>query len=166
MRLGRSKGVTVTISPYHQGCEPTAGHKTVSYFARLASLREAHAQGAFEAIWLTHDERLAEGAISSLFVVENERVLTPPLDIPVLPGITRAAVIELAVELGIPVREQELKLEDLLQADEAFLTNTLMELVPVVRVAREPIGSEKPGETTLQLLDAYRALVKQECAHA
>lgn len=162
-----TKGVTVLVSGYRQGgADPTAGHKTTSYFARLASLREAHARGAFEALWLTYDDHLAEGAISSVFLVQNERLLTPPLDTPVLPGITRATVIELAVELGIPIREQALRLEDLLGADEAFLTNSLMELVPVVRVGREPIGSEKSGETTAQLYAAYGDLVERECAHA
>jgi branched-chain amino acid aminotransferase len=162
-----TKGVTVVVAEYRQSRhDPTAGHKTTSYFARLASLREAHAVGAFEALWFTHDERLAEGAISSVFLVRRDKLLTPPLDTPVLPGITRATVIELAVELGIPVREQELTLEDLLEADEVFLTNSLMELVPVVRVGREPIGSEKPGETTAQLYAAYGRLIEQECACA
>ena len=162
-----TKGVTVLVSEYRQnGEDPTVGHKTTSYFSRLASLRQAHAHGAFEALWLTPDERLAEGAISSVFLVEGQRLLTPPLDTPVLPGITRATVIELAVELGIPVREQELRLAELLEADEAFLTNSLMELIPVVRVGREPIGSEKPGETTAELHAAYGRLAEQECAHA
>ncbi|MFQ5806420.1 MAG: aminotransferase class IV [Phycisphaerae bacterium] len=162
-----TKGVTVLVSGYRQGeHEPTVGHKTTSYFGRLASLREAHARGAFEALWFTYDERLAEGAISSVFLVRNEQLVTPPLDAPVLPGITRATVIELAVELGVPVRERALTLNDLLEADEVFLTNSLMELVPVVRVGREPIGSEKPGETTAQLHEAYLRLVERECADA
>ncbi len=162
-----TKGVTVLVSDYRQGPhDPTAGHKTTSYFARLASLRAAHARGAFETLWFTYDDQLAEGAISSIFLVQSERLLTPPLDTPVLPGITRATVIELAVELGIPVREQALVLKDLLEADEVFLTNSLMELIPVVRVGREPIGAEKPGETTAQLYRAYRGLVERECADA
>lgn len=162
-----AKGVTVLVSGYRQGeHDPLAGHKTTSYFARLASLREAHARGAFEVLWFTEDRHLAEGAISSVFLVESERLLTPPLDTPVLPGITRATVIELAVELGIPVREQALTVDDVLQADEVFLTNSLMELVPVVRVERAAIGNEKPGETTLQLLGAYRGVVERERANA
>jgi branched-chain amino acid aminotransferase len=162
-----TKGVTVLVSDYRQGKhDPAAGHKTTSYFGRLASLREAHARGAFEALWFTYDDQLAEGAITSVFLVQNERLLTPPLDTPVLPGITRATVIDLAVELAIPVREQALTLRDLLEADEVFLTNSLMELVPVVRVGREPIGAEKPGETTAQLYRAYRTLVERECADA
>ena len=132
----------------------------------MAALRAAHARGAFEAIWQTYDNHLAEGSISSLFIVREQRLLTPPLDTPVLPGITRAAVIELAVALAIPVREQVLSLQDLLDADEAFLTNSLMEIVPVVRVEREPIGTEKPGETTAQLYEAYGELIERECFHA
>lgn len=161
-----TKGVTVLVSDYRQSRhDPLAGHKTISYFARLASLREAHARGAFEALWLSDEGHVAEGAISSIFAVRGERLLTPPLDTPVLPGITRAAVIELAVDLGIPVREEELRIEDLLSADEAFLTNSLMELVPVVRVGREAIGGEKPGDTARQLDEAYGRLVERECAH-
>jgi len=159
-----TKGVTVLVPGYRQGPhEPTAGHKTTSYFGRLASLRAAHARGAFEALWLTHDDHVAEGAISSVFVVAGEQLLTPPLETPVLPGITRAAVIELAHGLGIPVREKALPLNAVLEADEMFLTNSLMELIPVVRVGREPIGNERPGDTTLRLLDAYRRLVQREC---
>jgi len=160
-----TQGVTVLISDYCQpATEPTTGHKTTSYFGRLAALRAAHAQTAFEALWLTEDGRLAEGSISSVFLVQGERLVTPPLDTPVLPGITRATVMELAVELAIPVREQELNEADLLNADEVFLTNSLMEIMPVVRVGREPIGTEKPGEITAQLYEAYGNLIDRECA--
>lgn len=161
-----SKGVTVLASDYRQSRrDPLAGHKTTSYFARLAALREAHRRGVFEALWFTENGRLAEGAISSVFLVARDTLLTPPLDTPVLPGITRAVVIELARELGIPVREPALTINDLLEADEAFLTNSLMELVPVVRVERAAIGTEKPGPITMRLLEAYRKLVERERAH-
>lgn len=162
-----TEGVTVLVPGYRQGGDdPTAGHKTIAYFSRLASLRQAHAGGAFEALWLTYDDHVAEGAISNVFVVRDERLLTPGRDTPVLPGITRAAVIELAVALGIPVREQALTQKDLIDADEVFLTNSLMEIVPAVRVGREAIGTERPGETTAQLYQAYGELVERECAYA
>lgn len=158
------KGVTALISNYRQGhADPTVGHKTTSYFARLASLREAHAKGAFEALWFTYDNRLAEGAISSVFLVRGRELLTPPLDTPVLPGITREVVLEIAADLRITARQQMLMLDDLLSADEVFLTNSLMELMPVVRVEREPIGSEKPGEITARIFEAYGDLVEKEC---
>lgn len=158
------QGVTLALSRYHQNAhDPTFGHKTTSYFSRLAALREAHARSAFEALWLTPDGRVAEGSISSVFVVENEQILTPPVDTPVLPGITRAAMIELAVALSMPVREQALTLDELVEADEVFLTNSLMQVMPVVRVERKRIGSEKPGEVTQTLAEAYGALVREEC---
>jgi branched-chain amino acid aminotransferase len=161
------KGVTLLVSRYRQSRhDPIAGHKTTSYFSRLASLREAHARGAAEALWLTDDEHVAEGAISTVFAVHADRLLTPPLETPVLPGITRATVIELAAELGIPVEERPLRLDELQSADEVFLTNSMMEVLPVVRIERTAIGTEKPGEITMQLAQAYRKLVEKECGHA
>lgn len=158
-------GVTVAVSPYRQSVfDPTAGHKTTSYFARLAGLRDAHARQAFEALWFTEDGHLAEGSISNVFIVSDGDVLTPPLETPVLPGITRAAVIELLRSQGVAVVETEMTLEDVLQADEVFLTNSLMEIVPVVRVERERIGNEKPGEVTHRLADGFTDLLQRECA--
>ncbi|MBW7905808.1 MAG: aminotransferase class IV [Phycisphaerae bacterium] len=160
------KGVTLAVSPWRQAPDPTAGHKTTSYFGRLAALRAAHQRGAFEALWLTPDERIAEGSISSLFAVVGDELLTPPLDTPVLPGITRATVLELAAAGGIRYRETPFQLDNLLAADEIFLTNSLMQLMPVVRIERSPIGIEKPGELTLRLLERYRELVARECGDA
>jgi len=158
-----TRGVTAIVSECRQcRSDPTIGHKTTSYFARLASLRVAHLQSAFEALWFTPEGHLAEGAISSVFVVRDEQLLTPPLDTPVLPGITRAAVMELAVEQDIPVREQVLTLDDVLPAEEVFLTNSMIELVPVVRIGRNVIGNEKPGEVTRKLAIAYGELIDRE----
>lgn len=159
-----TKGVTVTLCPYrHNRDDPTAGHKTTSYYARLAALRRAHARSAFESLWFTHDGHLAEGCISTVFVVENERLYTPPLDTPVLPGVTRAAVIEAAEHAGVAVAERPLSPEDVRTADEVFLTSSLMQLVPVVRIERERIGDERPGDITRALSEEYHRLVREEC---
>jgi len=161
------RGVTVVIAACRQqAADPTCGHKTTSYFARLASLRAAHARGAFEALWFTPENYLAEGAISNVFVARGGELFTPPVDTPVLPGITRAVVRELAEARRIAVHERPVTINDLLDADEVFLTNSMMELVPVVRVERSAIGTEKPGEVTQQLRNAYAALVEQECSDA
>ena len=159
-----TKGVTVLASECRQSLsDPTVGHKTTSYFPRLASLRRAHATGAFEVLWLTPDDHLAEGAISNIFVVRNDQLLTPPLETPVLPGITRATVLELAGAIGVPAQEAALTLDDLRGAEEAFVTNSMMELVPVVRLGRERSGNEKPGDLTRALGIAYGHLIDQEC---
>ncbi|MGD8452505.1 MAG: aminotransferase class IV [Phycisphaerae bacterium] len=157
-------GVTLAVSPFRQSTtDPTIPHKTTSYFARLAGLREAHAIGAFETLWLTEDDEVAEGSISSMLAVRGGALWMPPLDTPVLPGITRATVVELAAQRGIAVQESLLTLEELRQSDEIFLANSMMEIMPVVRLDREPIGNEKPGEITSQLAIAYGELVDQEC---
>jgi len=160
------QGVTVTVAELRQNpTDPTTGHKTTSYFARLAALRAAHAQGAFEALWLATDDTVACGSLSSLFVVRDEQLLTPPLDTPIVPGITRATVIELALARDIPVKETPLPLAEVQGADEVFLTSTMSELVPVVRVGRTPIADERPGEMTRDLIIAYGERIDQECAH-
>lgn len=161
------RGARVTISNYRQqGHDPTVGHKTTSYFARLAALREAHAAGALEALWFTLDGKLAEGSISNVFVVRGEQLLTPTLETPILPGITRAAVLKLSKKLNIAANEQDLSIHDLLDADEVFLTNSMMEILPVIRVEKEDVGNARPGETTMRLLAAYRELVQEECGNA
>lgn len=161
------KGVTAVVSAGKQVAgDATFGHKTTSYLARLSALRAATRVGAFEALWFTPEGKLAEGCISSVFVVDDGKLLTPSLSTPVLPGVTRSAVIELAVHMGIPVREDEITMEQLLNADEVFLTSSLMELVPVVRLDRKVIGTEKPGDVARDLAGRYIELVQTECGHA
>ncbi len=160
-----TRGVTALISSYRQSrSDPTAGHKTTSYFGRLAGLREAHNAGAFEAIWLNDEGNIAEGSISSVFMVAGDGLHTPPLDTPVLPGIARATVIELAAAAGVSLQERAITVDELRAADELFLTNSLMEIMPVVRIARDAVGTEKPGELTRQLAEAYSRQIERECA--
>ena len=99
---------------------------------------------------------LAECTQSNLFIVKNGAALTPPLDAGLLPGITREFLFEVGAEIGVPVREQVLRDDDLFGADEAFLTSTTREVVPIVRVDDRTIGSGVPGPITLALLDGYR----------
>ena len=81
---------------------------------------------------------------------------TPPLDAGLLAGITREFLFEVATEIGVPMREQIMHDADLLGADEAFLTSTTREIVPIVRVDDHVVGSGRPGSVTLRLLDAFR----------
>ena len=160
------RGATVVVSRYRQSrFDPTVGHKTTSYFARLAALRGAHAAGALEALWLDDNGQVAEGAVSSVFAVRGGRVHTPALDTPILPGITRAAVLELAAELEVMVEERALAVGDLCAAEEVFLTNSMMEVMPVVSVGGERIGAGRPGEVTRRLAQAYARRVREECGH-
>jgi branched-chain amino acid aminotransferase len=89
-------------------------------------------------------------------------VLTPPVESGCLPGITRAVVLEDAARLGLAAIQQSLSLDELLDADEAFLTNSVMELMPLVRIGEHAIGDGRPGPVTRRLMAAYRELVEAE----
>jgi branched-chain amino acid aminotransferase len=154
------RGMTVHLcTRWRQSAhDPLAGHKTTCYFPRLLALREAQAVGCGESLWFTPDNRLAEGCISNVFAVKGGRLRTPPLDTPVLPGITRAIAMELAAATGIAVDEVPCTVNDLLDADEVFLTNAIMEIMPVTRVERRTLADEKPGPLTGRLARAYAEL--------
>ncbi len=98
----------------------------------------------------------AECTTSNLFIVKNGAALTPPVDAGLLAGITREFLFEIGGELGIPVLEQVLRDDDLFGADEAFLTSTTRELVPIVRVDERVIGGGMPGPVTNTLLEGFR----------
>jgi branched-chain amino acid aminotransferase len=119
------------------------------------AMQEAIRKGAEEAVMRNYRGELAECSQSNLFIVRGGAALTPPLDAGLLPGITRAFVMEIGREIGVPVSDAALQLEDLLGADEAFVTGTTRELTPVVRVDDRVIGSGKPGPITKRLLEAF-----------
>ena len=155
------------LNPY----DMQAGHKTLDYFSRLAALRDANSRGAGEAIWFNVHNYMQSGSISNVFLVKNKQLLTPPTQAEledesiasqtpyprsnVLPGITRGVVLELAREAGIEVQIRGLSIDDLLGADECFLTNSIMEIMPVCRVERKALGAEKPGDLTDKLVMLY-----------
>jgi len=166
------RGITVLIAPPAANpFDPLAGHKAISYWGRLRTLRQAAALGAGEAIWLQITNHLASGAISNLFLVKDGELLTPiargeevhgGLPAPVLPGITREVVIECAEALGISVRKQMLTVEQMLDADEVFLTNSSWHVLPVSKVEKKTIGAGAAGEMTTKLRAAVMVLIEAE----
>ena len=158
-------GIAVVLSRFRQSsADPLAGHKTTNYLPRLLALREAHKLRCREALWFTPGNLVAEGSISNVFVVKDSAVNTPPLDTPVLPGITRAVILEIGREEGMDVRETPLTIDNLLDADEVFITNSGMGVMPVIRVEQRDIGAGKPGPVTRDLMKLYRERVEKECA--
>lgn len=169
------RGMTVQVvdqqklNPY----DVQAGHKTMNYLSRFAALHHAIRAGAHEAIWFNVHNFLQSGSISNIFLVQGNHLLTPPTQsemddlelesaMPhpssnVIPGVTRARVIDEAIGSGIAVHRKALTINDLLSADEVFLTNSLMGVMPVCRVERKAIGSEKPGKLTVMLKEAIEA---------
>ena len=102
------KGVLVVLSPYRQNpAEPIYGHKTTSYFSRILALKLAREKGATEALWFTIDNRLAEGCVSNVFLVKNSILYSPPIDTPVLAGVARKTIFQIASKNSIEFVEKE-----------------------------------------------------------
>jgi branched-chain amino acid aminotransferase len=118
--------------------------------------QQALKRGGFEAVMRNYRGELTECTQSNLFIVQNGVALTPPLESGLLPGITREFVFEIGREAGIEVREQVLRDADLFAAEEAFLTSTTREVLPIVVVDECEIGNGKPGPATLKLLKVFR----------
>jgi D-alanine transaminase len=136
--------------------------KSLSLLAAVMMRREAEDEGAMEAI-LLRDGMVTEGAVSNVFVVAGGEVLTPPKGHLILPGITRELVIRLAGEAGIRVLERRIPVEEMVGADEIWLTSSTREVLPVARLDGAPVGAGAPGPLWRQidgLYQAYKAQVR------
>jgi branched-chain amino acid aminotransferase len=140
--------------------------KSSNLLNNILAVREAQSRGAEEPVLLNHEGFLAEGASTNVFLARGGTVATPPLAAGILAGITREVVLELLPALGIPVREEPLRLDDLRAADEAFMTSTTREVVPVVRVDETPVGDGRPGPLTRRAMEAFRAYGPRHCGEA
>lgn len=132
-----------------------AGAKASNYLPNILALEAARAHGAYEAISLGAGGELLEGSTSNLFVVKGGRVRTPRLSLGILSGITRRVVMRAAGEEGVPLEEALLFPPDLYRADEAFITSSLREMIPVVRADGVAIGDGAPGPLTKRLFAAF-----------
>jgi branched-chain amino acid aminotransferase len=158
------KGVLVVLSPFRQNpADPLCGHKTTSYFSRILTLNLAHQKNAAEALWFTTDNRLAEGCISNVFLVKNSVLYTPLTNTPVLPGVARKTVFEIASQNSIQAVEKDLYINDLLDADEVFLTNVIMQVMPVNGIEKHTVGNGKVGQVTERLRKLFEEFVKEKC---
>lgn len=140
----------------------TAGLKTSAYIDGVMATIEAQQHGADEALFLDTEDHCSEAAASNLFIVRAGALLTPPVSCGALPGITRAAVLEIAAAAGIQAEERAFELDELIAADEALLTNSTRGLAPLVRVGDRAIGDGRPGPVTARLRESYAALVERE----
>lgn len=136
--------------------------KSLNYLNNILAKIEGLQAGCIEALMLNIKGEVAECTGDNIFLVRNGRVLTPPIEAGILEGITRDAVIELAVGLGLDVREIPLTKHDVYIADECFLTGTAAEVVPVVKVDSRTIGDGRPGPITRQLMARFHALTRAE----
>jgi branched-chain amino acid aminotransferase len=152
------QGISVRIASARRNERALATRiKTTSYAESILALREAQAEGYDDAIFLNTYNFVAEASASNIFLCLNGVVVTPAITQGILPGITRAVVLQLAKDVGFSVAEREVSDEELLNSDEVFLTSSLRGIVPVVRVGEDAIGHGTPGTITRQLIKAYES---------
>jgi branched-subunit amino acid aminotransferase/4-amino-4-deoxychorismate lyase len=152
----RKRGVAVVSLPFGPATTSlTAGHKTTAYLPAVVGRIRAQARSAYEGIYTGPDDEVSEGTTSNVFAVQAGRLLTPPLSSGCLPGVTRTLVLRIARSAGVPVREGGLRVRDLTRAEEVFLTGSVAEILPVVRLDGRRIGAGVPGPLTRRIADLY-----------
>ena len=140
-----------------------AEHKVLSYLPGVLGKVMAARHEAFDGLFVNADGLVTEGTTTNVFAWRGRRLFTPPIA-GILPGITRRMIIELATAGGVRVAERPLRADDLLDADEVFLTSSLAEVVPVIAVNAHKIGEGTVGPRTQRLQRRYRQMVDQELA--
>lgn len=140
---------------------PLCRIKSANFLTHILAKGEASDAGVDDAIMLNYDGLVTEATVSNIFLVKGDTLLTPSLESGILPGVTRQVVIEIAGKIGLEVKQRELRHEELSSADEAFLTNSLMEVMPLIEINGQAISSGRPGKITAWLHKKYVELVKE-----
>ena len=138
---------------------PLYSHKLLNYFENIFAKDEAHHNEAQEAIFLTGDHLVLEGASSNIFYVKRNTVYTPPLTQNILPGITRQTVIDICNENRIRIRQKKIHYRDMINADEVFKTSSVAGIVPVKKIDRFMLAGEVPGHITAKLMELYSSRI-------
>ena len=157
----REKGVGVMIAEtrrnYRDALNPQI--KSHNFLNNILARIESKKGSYFEAIMLNYEGMLAEGTISNIFFIKNGTLCTPSIDVGILDGITRSIIIGLAGKVEIDVMEGRFCLDDIERADEVFISNSLMEVMPVTVIGDKKVGGGGVGHWTMVFLKAYRDTV-------
>ena len=157
-KAGKFSGAKCKISKWvriDSKSQPMQAKSAANYSNAALARMEALNAGYDEAIMLNNKGHVAEGSAENIFVVKNGRITTPPLDADILDEITRYSAIKLLKSNKIKVIEKNLKINDLLKADEIFMTGTAAEVKSVTRVNKTKIGNGKIGEVTKELQESF-----------
>jgi len=153
-----SRGVSVAIVKTRRN-HPLAldpAIKGTNFLNNILAKIEAIKAGAYEGIMLNWQGYVAEGTISNIFMVRKRVLYTPHVNTGILEGVTRDLVLRLAKRAKLAVRESRILPKELFAADECFITNTTMEIMPVTSIDKKTVGSGRPGPVTEALLRAYK----------
>jgi branched-subunit amino acid aminotransferase/4-amino-4-deoxychorismate lyase len=148
---------SLSIVPWQRKMGRLSGLKTLNYFENILARELARKNGAFEAIFCDEKGRVLEGSVTNVFIVRKNVIYTPPLRLGILNGITRQLVFSIARKEGIRIDERPFIRSEMLKADEVFLSNSVVEVLPVHKVGSREI---KLGPLSARILERYRRLPK------
>jgi branched-chain amino acid aminotransferase group I len=155
------KGFRAVVSSIRRNSQsPLSRLKSTNYLESILARQEARVAGVDEALCLNEKGLLAEASMSNIFLVTDGILRTPGQKSGILPGITRETILQLASQLGINTLEQDIRLDELFHAQEAFLTNSLIEVMPLTEIEGKPIGSGRPASLTKRIMVAYKEIVR------
>ncbi|OGS41829.1 MAG: branched chain amino acid aminotransferase [Euryarchaeota archaeon RBG_16_62_10] len=160
---GMRNGIRVHTSSWHRvtsGSVPATAKVCGDYLNSALAIMEAKLNGFDETVMLNELHMVAEGSGENMFMVRDGRILTPPLNAGILPGITRDSVIKIAKDMGYEVLEQNFARSELYLADELFFTGTAAEVTPIREVDRRQVGTGRPGPVTKVLQAKFLNVVK------
>ena len=135
--------------------------KSLNYLNNILAKIEGHQSGCVEALMLNTKGEVAECTGDNIFIITKGKLHTPPPEAGILEGITRQTVLDIAADMGIPIKEAPMTRHDIFVADECFLTGSAAELIPVVKLDGRIIGDGKPGVITNRLLDRFHEETKK-----
>lgn len=163
-REQREVGVALAIVTRHRNARRSLDPnvKSGNYLNSVLALMEARKSGAFEAIMLNAEGAVTECSTSNIFLVKDGRVITPQLSCGLLSGITRRTLLDLCERDGIPFEERVVAPEELVAADEVFITSSIKQVLPAATVDGAVVGSGRAGEVTRRLQQSYRREVEEE----
>lgn len=158
--MRQKTGIAVILLPFPRDASgPWASLKLLGHASAVLGRVAAARRGAAEGLYVSATGEVTEATSANLFVVEPRSVVTPPLEAGILPGVTRALVLDLARRAGLTVKEERIRLPRLRRAREIFLTASTIEIMPVVRLDGRSVGSGRPGPVARLLQERYAARV-------
>jgi len=156
------KGVTIAMAKTRRNFKGALNPqiKSLNFLNNILAKIEASKNGAYEAVMLNYRGYIAEGTITNIFFIKKGVLCTPGIDVGILDGITRRIILDSAIELGIKIREGHFRKNELFRADEVFISNTTMEVLPVSRIDNVTVA-KAPGNITKALHRAYKKKVAE-----
>ena len=160
------RGIKADIARFRRNSQSfSSTFKVLNYPDSIIARNEAGPEGFIETVFLNELGFVCEGSVSNIFMVCGNRLITPSIDCGVLPGITRKAVLKMAPYIGLATEEGSFREEELKNSDEVFITNSIIEIMPVIKIADRTIGDGNVGSRTRKIQTLYKELVRKEATN-